>query len=205
MPIDEAAGPQPEAALQDELSKSALAREIGVTPGRVSHYVARGLPVLPDGRVSRAAASAWIAANVDLGRARLLGAYPAGPDAPAAPAGPARGRARKARGGASLGEIASSRARREAAQAEEAELRLARMKGELCEVAGAREAAAMAGAALVELLNGRRNDLVASVRQAADDREAVRLMERADLAFRNALADRWEREIAEPVAGEGQP
>ena len=42
-------------------TKSALARELGITRGRVSQYVSAGMPTLEDGRLDREAALRWIA------------------------------------------------------------------------------------------------------------------------------------------------
>ncbi|WP_102110272.1 hypothetical protein [Oceaniglobus roseus] len=47
-----------------EMSKSAFAKRIGVTSGRVSQMVKAGLPVLDNGRVPLAAAESWYRANV---------------------------------------------------------------------------------------------------------------------------------------------
>src|SRR3954452_8591719 len=44
-------------------SKSALAAELGITRGRVSQYVAAGLPVRSDGRLDREEAIQWVAKN----------------------------------------------------------------------------------------------------------------------------------------------
>lgn len=54
------------------VSKSEFAREMGVTPGRISQLIARGLPVLPNGRVDPEAARDWYAANVDPSRRRAV-------------------------------------------------------------------------------------------------------------------------------------
>lgn len=47
----------------ESITKSALARHLGVTPQRVSQYVRRGLPTLADGKVDLDAALAWLAVN----------------------------------------------------------------------------------------------------------------------------------------------
>ena len=41
-------------------SKSALAAELGISKARVSQYVSRGMPVLPDGKLDRERALRWI-------------------------------------------------------------------------------------------------------------------------------------------------
>jgi hypothetical protein len=46
------------------IGKSQFARLIGVTPGRVSHYITKGMPVRPDGDLDRRVALDWIAQNV---------------------------------------------------------------------------------------------------------------------------------------------
>jgi phage terminase Nu1 subunit (DNA packaging protein) len=48
----------------EEITKSAFASLIGVTPGRVSQMVREGLPVLPSGRLPREAALTWYRSNV---------------------------------------------------------------------------------------------------------------------------------------------
>lgn len=45
-------------------TKAALARELGLTRGRISQYIASGMPVLPDGRVDVSEAKRWVAENV---------------------------------------------------------------------------------------------------------------------------------------------
>jgi hypothetical protein len=54
------------------LSKSDFAREMGVTPGRISQLIPRGLPVLPNGRIDPEAGREWYAANVDPSRRRAV-------------------------------------------------------------------------------------------------------------------------------------
>jgi hypothetical protein len=46
------------------ISKSALARRLGLSASRVSEFVRLGLPQRPDGLLDQAAALAWISANV---------------------------------------------------------------------------------------------------------------------------------------------
>ena len=46
------------------IGKSQFARLIGVTPGRVSHYITKGMPVRPDGDLDQRVALNWIAQNV---------------------------------------------------------------------------------------------------------------------------------------------
>src|SRR4051812_35811659 len=41
-------------------SKSALAAELGISKARVSQYLKRGMPVLPDGKLDRERALRWI-------------------------------------------------------------------------------------------------------------------------------------------------
>lgn len=48
----------------DWLSKSSFARRLGVSPGRVSQLVERGLPVEYDDRIDPARGLAWCAENV---------------------------------------------------------------------------------------------------------------------------------------------
>uniref|UniRef100_UPI003F6E71DB hypothetical protein n=1 Tax=Elioraea sp. TaxID=2185103 RepID=UPI003F6E71DB len=83
--------------------KSELARYWDVTKARVSQYIARGMPVLPDGRVDLAEAEMWRAENVDTSR------------------------------GTDVDGAAAERARLLRAQAERAELDLAARRGELVE------------------------------------------------------------------------
>jgi terminase small subunit / prophage DNA-packing protein len=50
------------------LSKGAFAKAIGVTPGRVSQMIAKGLPVEPGGKIDVARGKLWINDNIDIGR-----------------------------------------------------------------------------------------------------------------------------------------
>ena len=47
-----------------DVSKSAFARHLGVSPGRVSQYIAQGLPVRWNGTVNIERAERWIRKNV---------------------------------------------------------------------------------------------------------------------------------------------
>ena len=47
-----------------DLSKSAFARRLGVSPARVSQYISQGLPVTRAGLVNIEAGEAWVLANV---------------------------------------------------------------------------------------------------------------------------------------------
>lgn len=49
----------------DTVSKSQLARERGISPGRVSQYLREGMPMRSDGSLSRSACAAWIDTHVD--------------------------------------------------------------------------------------------------------------------------------------------
>jgi hypothetical protein len=51
------------------ISKSELARELGCSAPNVTKLIARGLPVMPDGKIDLAQACRWIVANVGDGRA----------------------------------------------------------------------------------------------------------------------------------------
>jgi hypothetical protein len=42
------------------VSKAQLARDLGVTPARVSQYIARGLPVLDTGKIELGLAIRWL-------------------------------------------------------------------------------------------------------------------------------------------------
>ena len=55
---------------QKTLSKKGFAEHIGLTPGRISQLIERGLPVTPQGRIDVADGEAWYSANVDQNRAR---------------------------------------------------------------------------------------------------------------------------------------
>lgn len=46
------------------VSKSAVARELGVTPGRVTQMIARGMPARPDGRLDLERCRKWYRDNV---------------------------------------------------------------------------------------------------------------------------------------------
>ena len=94
------------AALDDTLSKRGFAEHIGVTPGRVSQHIARGLPVRADGKIAIEEAKAWLRENVDQVRRRAQG------------------------GDGDWGDGGSKRAR-EAAEAELAQLKAQRLAGAL--------------------------------------------------------------------------
>ena len=52
------------------VTKSELAAELGVTPGRVSQWLAAGLPALPDGALDLAEAAQWVLRNLQDPKAR---------------------------------------------------------------------------------------------------------------------------------------
>ena len=58
------------------LSKSAFARAVGVSPGRVSQMISKGLPVEGDGKIDVARGRLWISENVDVGRSVAQGQSP---------------------------------------------------------------------------------------------------------------------------------
>lgn len=90
--------------LAETLSKKGFAELLGVSPGRVSQLITAGLPVEPNGRIHVGRGKAWVAANVDPNRRR------ASVDGPApSPA------------------LLSSRAVRDAAEAEIARLKAEKM------------------------------------------------------------------------------
>jgi DNA-binding transcriptional regulator YdaS (Cro superfamily) len=55
-----------------DVSKSAFARHLGVSPGRVSQYIAQGLPVRWNGTVNIEKAERWIRKNVRTSRNRWM-------------------------------------------------------------------------------------------------------------------------------------
>ena len=57
----------------DIVSKKAVAGVLGVHPSRVTQLIARGMPIEPNGRVSITKAKAWVAANLDPSRTKMLG------------------------------------------------------------------------------------------------------------------------------------
>ncbi|BCB17328.1 hypothetical protein OCUBac02_02220 [Bosea sp. ANAM02] len=90
------------------VSKKGFAEMIGVTPGRVSQLIEAGLPVQPNGTIAVKEGVAWVEANTDPARRRAI--LPG--STASAPAG-------------------SSRARRDAADAVTAELKAAKLAGNL--------------------------------------------------------------------------
>ena len=68
------------------LKKSQLAAELGVSPSRVSHYVAGGMPFDKDGRIDPAVARRWLAEHLDPSKVSRVSPRPA-PAAPSPPAG----------------------------------------------------------------------------------------------------------------------
>ena len=50
-------------------AKGEFAAELAVTPGAVSHWIGRGLPVRPDGLIDQGQAARWLLDNLDPGQA----------------------------------------------------------------------------------------------------------------------------------------
>ena len=50
------------------MTKSGFAKAIGVSAGRVSQLIAKGLPVEADGKIDVARGKLWISENIDIGR-----------------------------------------------------------------------------------------------------------------------------------------
>jgi hypothetical protein len=46
-----------------EISKAALARELGISAAAISRHVRNGLPVQPNGKLDRVRALRWLAGN----------------------------------------------------------------------------------------------------------------------------------------------
>lgn len=67
LPFDFPPGPLP-----TTVSKGEFARLIGVTAGRVSQLITRGLPVEPNGRIHIERGRAWLRENVDPNRRRAM-------------------------------------------------------------------------------------------------------------------------------------
>src|SRR3712207_2025683 len=112
------------------VSKAEFSRRMGVSKARVSQYCAEGMPTLPDGKLDFAAAQTWVMANVadwatyEPGR-RLPG--------PPRPRSETRTEVRTGtrcavRGTHPAPSLAEARRRRELAQAQLAEIELARRK-----------------------------------------------------------------------------
>ena len=97
-----------------QLSKSAFARKVGITPGRVSQLVKKGLPVDNDGKIDVARGRLWIAENVNPIRA-------AAQRQESLPLGDERQQAT----------LTSEKIRLSTAQADAAELKNAALRGEL--------------------------------------------------------------------------
>jgi hypothetical protein len=68
------------------LKKSQLAAELGVSPSRVSHYVAGGMPFDKDGRIDPAVARRWLAEHLDPSKVSRVSPRPV-PGVAVAPAG----------------------------------------------------------------------------------------------------------------------
>jgi hypothetical protein len=75
-------GEAPAARDGASITKSELAERLGMTAGRVSHFVKRGLPVLPNGRVDWNEAHAWYLDNTDPARRKATVQTPIATDAP---------------------------------------------------------------------------------------------------------------------------
>ena len=52
----------------DVITKAELARELDLSPPRISQLCKLGLPVRPDGKLNRAEVLAWMKGNVDPSR-----------------------------------------------------------------------------------------------------------------------------------------
>jgi hypothetical protein len=89
------------------MTKAAFARHVGLTTGRISHLLKKGLPVRADGKLDPVKAKAWMAANLDPQRRAA-----AGQDAP---------------------NIAEARSAKLTAEAAIADLKARRTRGELVE------------------------------------------------------------------------
>lgn len=61
------------ADIDTTMSKKGFAEHLRVTPGRVSQYIAAGLPVEENGRIHIERGKAWVKANVDPNRRRAGG------------------------------------------------------------------------------------------------------------------------------------
>jgi phage terminase Nu1 subunit (DNA packaging protein) len=118
-----------------------LAKALGVSPAVVSRDKARGMPVH-----SIDAAKQWRLAHV---RARIQARHP---DAPTVATPPAAAAAAASSGGDDDGQYWQSRARREAAEANLAELKLAEQRGQLVRAADVRASYAKRAAGLREAL-----------------------------------------------------
>lgn len=64
------------------ITKSELARRLGLTAGRISHLLKRGMPELPNGRIDWEAARAWYLDNTDPARRKATVQAPLTADAP---------------------------------------------------------------------------------------------------------------------------
>ncbi len=63
--------------MAEKITKTDLARKLGVTKSRVTQLCRAGLPVGPDGRVELQAALAWVTTHVDQSRGRWNTSRPA--------------------------------------------------------------------------------------------------------------------------------
>ncbi|MCP4935943.1 MAG: DNA packaging protein [bacterium] len=97
-----------------QLSKSGFAKKVGITPGRVSQLIRKGLPVDDDGKIDVARGRLWIAENVNPIRA-------AAQKQESLPLGDERQQAT----------LTSERIRLASEQADAASLKNARLRGEL--------------------------------------------------------------------------
>lgn len=67
------------------VNKTGLARELGVTKARITHYTERGMPFGDDGRIELEEARTWLDANLDPIKRAMRGRAPAPPARAAAP------------------------------------------------------------------------------------------------------------------------
>src|SRR5687767_5055253 len=97
------------------VTKSALARRLGVGPSAVAKYIRMGMPTLEDGRLDEDVVLAWVAENVD----QRMGSDDKGAS-----------RARRLTRRTGALELAAERARLVKAQADAVEFKLARERRE---------------------------------------------------------------------------
>ena len=75
--------------MAETITKTELARKLGVTKSRVTQLCRAGLPVGPDGRIEPQSALAWVTTHVDQSRGRWNTSRPGPTPAPEPPQAPA--------------------------------------------------------------------------------------------------------------------
>jgi hypothetical protein len=168
------------------LSKKGYAEHRGCSPAYVSKLIRLGKLAAPaltrDGMVDVALADAQLAGQADPARQAVAEPLPLEPELPEA-SGPA------------AATFAASKARREAAAADLAEIELAKKRGELVDRVSVHDAGFDVGALLRDRLATRRSELASLLATITDVDDAIARLEAADRKLCEDLAEDARRRL----------